>query len=89
VLVIVWAWRARRWRHTFPYRIETGIDIETKQRLFDWGLGVNYRSKGFLSEGARNLTMYGFSEPNIRRTNEKTSRIYTAILESDGKSRNV
>jgi RimJ/RimL family protein N-acetyltransferase len=49
-----------------------------KQGLIGWALGVDYRGNGYVTEGARALMMYGFSELDLHRIYAKTSSINTA-----------
>jgi RimJ/RimL family protein N-acetyltransferase len=49
-----------------------------KQGLIGWALGVDYRGNGYVTEGARSLIMYGFTELDLHRIYAKTSSINTA-----------
>jgi RimJ/RimL family protein N-acetyltransferase len=49
-----------------------------KQGLIGWALGVDYRGNGYVTEGARSLMTYGFSELDLHRIYAKTSSINTA-----------
>jgi RimJ/RimL family protein N-acetyltransferase len=49
-----------------------------KQGLIGWALGVDYRGNGYVTEGARALVTYGFSELGLHRIYAKTSNINTA-----------
>lgn len=49
-----------------------------KQGALGWSLGVDYRGNGYVTEGARALMTYGFSELDLHRIYAKTSSINTA-----------
>jgi RimJ/RimL family protein N-acetyltransferase len=49
-----------------------------QQGLIGWALGINYRGNGYVTEGARALILYGFSELHLHRIYAKTSHINTA-----------
>lgn len=49
-----------------------------KQGLIGWALGVDYRGNGYVTEGAKSLITYGFSELDLHRIYAKTSNINTA-----------
>jgi len=49
-----------------------------QQALIGWALGVDYRGHGYVTEAARALIAYGFSELRLHRIYAKTSNINTA-----------
>jgi RimJ/RimL family protein N-acetyltransferase len=49
-----------------------------QQALIGWALGVDYRGHGYVTEAARALMTYGFSELRLHRIYAKTSSINTA-----------
>ncbi len=51
--------------------------VDHKQALIGWALGIDYRGNGYVTEGARSLMMYGFSELGLHRIYAKTSNINT------------